>query len=153
MNDERAYHYMGLRPGQKAEDINLGYIFIGSCTNARLSDLQLAARIVKGKKISPNLTAIVVPGSRPVKRAAEKIGLDKIFKDAGFEWREPGCSMCLGMNPDKVPDGVHCASTSNRNFEDRQGFGAKTHLCSPARAAAAAIAGHFVDVRRMPEVQ
>lgn len=153
MNDERAYHYMGLRPGQKAEDINLGYIFIGSCTNARLSDLQLAARIVKGKKISPNLTAIVVPGSRPVKRAAEKIGLDKIFKDAGFEWREPGCSMCLGMNPDKVPDGVHCASTSNRNFEDRQGFGAKTHLCSPAMAAAAAIAGHFVDVRRMPEVQ
>ena len=153
MNDERAYHYMGLRPGQKAEDINLGYIFIGSCTNARLSDLQLAARIVKGKKISPNLTAIVVPGSRPVKRAAEKIGLDKIFKDAGFEWREPGCSMCLGMNPDKVPDGVHCASTSNRNFEDRQGFGAKTHLCSPAMAAAAAITGHFVDVRRMPEVQ
>ena len=153
MNDGRAYHYMGLRPGQKAEDINLGYIFIGSCTNARLSDLQLAARIVKGKKISPNLTAIVVPGSRPVKRAAEKIGLDKIFKDAGFEWREPGCSMCLGMNPDKVPDGVHCASTSNRNFEDRQGFGAKTHLCSPAMAAAAAIAGHFVDVRRMPEVQ
>lgn len=138
---------------KKAEDINLGYIFIGSCTNARLSDLQLAARIVKGKKISPNLTAIVVPGSRPVKRAAEKIGLDKIFKDAGFEWREPGCSMCLGMNPDKVPDGVHCASTSNRNFEDRQGFGAKTHLCSPAMAAAAAIAGHFVDVRRMPEVQ
>ena len=153
MNDERAYHYMGLRPGQKAEDINLGYIVIGSCTNARLSDLQVAARIVKGKKISPNLTAIVVPGSRPVKRAAEKIGLDKIFKDAGFEWREPGCSMCLGMNPDKVPDGVHCASTSNRNFEDRQGFGAKTHLCSPAMAAAAAIAGHFVDVRRMPEVQ
>ena len=153
MNDERAYHYMGLRPGQKAEDINLGYIFIGSGTNARLSDLQLAARIVKGKKISPILTAIVVPGSRPVKPAAEKIGLDKIFKAAGFEWREPGCSMCLGMNPDKVPDGVHCASTSNRNFEDRQGFGSKTHLCSPAMAAAAAIAGHFVDVRRMPEVQ
>ena len=109
--------------------------------------------LLKVRRFPPNLTAIVVPGSRPVKRAAEKIGLDKIFKDAGFEWREPGCSMCLGMNPDKVPDGVHCASTSNRNFEDRQGFGAKTHLCSPAMAAAAAIAGHFVDVRRMPEVQ
>ena len=153
MNDERAYAYMDLQPGQKASDIELGYIFIGSCTNARLSDLQLAARFVEGKKIAPNLTAIVVPGSRPVKRAAEKMGLDKIFLDAGFEWRDPGCSMCLGMNPDKVPDGVHCASTSNRNFEDRQGFGAKTHLCSPAMAAAAAIAGRFVDVRQMPEVE
>ena len=153
MNDERAYNYMDLEPGQKPADIELGYIFIGSCTNARLSDLQLAARFVKGKKIAPNLTAIVVPGSRPVKRAAEKLGLDKVFLDAGFEWRDPGCSMCLGMNPDKVPDGVHCASTSNRNFEDRQGFGAKTHLCSPAMAAAAAIAGRFVDVRQMPEAQ
>ena len=153
MNDERAYNYMDLSPGKKAEDIELGYIFIGSCTNARLSDLQLAAKFVAGKHIAPNLTAIVVPGSRPVKRAAEKMGLDKIFMDAGFEWRDPGCSMCLGMNPDKVPDGVHCASTSNRNFEDRQGFGAKTHLCSPAMAAAAAIAGHFVDVRQLPEVQ
>lgn len=152
MNDERAYGYMGLKPGQTAADIELGYIFIGSCTNARLSDLELAARFVKGKKIAPNLTAIVVPGSRPVKRAAEKMGLDKIFLDAGFEWRDPGCSMCLGMNPDKVPDGVHCASTSNRNFEDRQGFGAKTHLCSPAMAAAAAIAGRFVDVRTMTEI-
>ncbi|HFU4012254.1 TPA: 3-isopropylmalate dehydratase large subunit [Streptococcus suis] len=152
MNDERAYGYMGLKPGQTAADIELGYIFIGSCTNARLSDLELAARFVKGKKIAPNLTAIVVPGSRPVKRAAEKLGLDKIFLDAGFEWRDPGCSMCLGMNPDKVPDGVHCASTSNRNFEDRQGFGAKTHLCSPAMAAAAAIAGRFVDVRTMTEI-
>ena len=153
MNDERAYHYMDLQPGQKPADIQLGYVFIGSCTNARLSDLQLAARFVEGKKIAPNLTAIVVPGSRPVKRAAEKLGLDKVFLDAGFEWRDPGCSMCLGMYPDKVPDGVHCASTSNRNFEDRQGFGAKTHLCSPAMAAAAAIAGRFVDVRKMAEAQ
>lgn len=152
INDERAYQYMGIRPGQKIEEIELGYIFIGSCTNARLSDLVLAAKFVKGKKIASNVTAIVVPGSRPVKRAAEKMGLDKIFLDAGFEWRSPGCSMCLGMNPDKVPDGVHCASTSNRNFEDRQGFGAKTHLCSPAMAAAAAIAGRFVDVRKLAEV-
>lgn len=152
LNDERAYQYMGLHPGQKMEEIELGYIFIGSCTNARLSDLELAAKFIKGKKIAPHVTAIVVPGSRPVKRAAEKMGLDKIFLDAGFEWREPGCSMCLGMNPDKVPDGIHCASTSNRNFEDRQGFGAKTHLCSPAMAAAAAIAGHFVDVRKLAEV-
>lgn len=152
MNDERAYHYMNLAPGQTAADIELGYVFIGSCTNARLSDLQLAARFVEGKTVAPNLTAIVVPGSRPVKRAAEKLGLDQIFLKAGFEWRDPGCSMCLGMNPDKVPDGVHCASTSNRNFEDRQGFGAKTHLCSPAMAAAAAIAGRFVDVRQMSEI-
>lgn len=153
LNDERAYQYMDLQSGQTAADIELGYVFIGSCTNARLSDLKLAAQFVKGKKIAPNLTAIVVPGSRPVKRAAEKIGLDKIFLDAGFEWRDPGCSMCLGMNPDKVPDGVHCASTSNRNFEDRQGFGAKTHLCSPAMAAAAAIAGRFVDVRKNFQAQ
>lgn len=152
INDERAYQYMGIVPGQKIEEIELGYVFIGSCTNARLSDLELAATFVKGKKIAPNLTAIVVPGSRPVKRAAERLGLDKIFLEAGFEWRDPGCSMCLGMNPDKVPNGVHCASTSNRNFEDRQGFGAKTHLCSPAMAAAAAIAGRFVDVRKLVEV-
>lgn len=153
MNDERAYHYMDIKPGDKAEDIDLGYVFIGSCTNARLSDLQLAAKIVKGKHISPKLTAIVVPGSRPVKKEAERLGLDKIFTDAGFEWREPGCSMCLGMNPDHVPEGVHCASTSNRNFEGRQGFGARTHLCSPAMAAAAAIAGKFVDVRQLSEIQ
>lgn len=152
INDERAYQYMEIAPGQKIEEIELGYVFIGSCTNARLSDLELAATFVKGKKIAPNLTAIVVPGSRSVKRAAERLGLDKIFLEAGFEWRDPGCSMCLGMNPDKVPDGVHCASTSNRNFEDRQGFGAKTHLCSPAMAAAAAIAGRFVDVRKLVEV-
>lgn len=151
VNDERAYQYMDLEPGQKMGDIELGYIFLGSCTNARLSDLQEAAKIVKGKKIADHLTAIVVPGSRPVKRAAEELGLDQIFMEAGFEWRDPGCSMCLGMNPDKVPAGVHCASTSNRNFEDRQGFGARTHLCSPAMAAAAAIAGHFVDVREIVE--
>lgn len=148
-NDERAYSYMDLKPGQKVSDIDLGYVFIGSCTNARLSDLILAADIVKGKKIASSLTAIVVPGSRPVKKAAEKMGLDKIFIDAGFEWREPGCSMCLGMNPDHVPEGVHCASTSNRNFEGRQGHGARTHLCSPAMAALAAINGKFVDAREV----
>ncbi len=124
-NDERVYAYMDLAPGQKAADIPVGYVFLGSCTNARLSDLQLAARIVKGRKIAEQVTAIVVPGSRPVKRAAEKLGLDK------------------------VPAGVHCASTSNRNFEDRQGFGAKTHLCSPAMAATAALYGRFVDTRQL----
>lgn len=149
VNDERAYNYMGLEPGQKAEDINLGYVFLGSCTNARLSDLVEASHIVKGNKVHPNITAIVVPGSRTVKIEAEKLGLDKIFKEAGFDWREPGCSMCLGMNPDQVPDGVHCASTSNRNFEGRQGKGARTHLVSPAMAAAAAINGKFVDVRKV----
>ena len=109
----------------------------------------MAAEIVKGHKISDKLTAIVVPGSRPVKKAAEALGLDKIFTDAGFEWREPGCSMCLGMNPDHVPEGVHCASTSNRNFEGRQGHGARTHLCSPVMAALAAINGKFVDAREV----
>lgn len=152
MNDERAYSYMDMEPGQTAEDIKIGYVFIGSCTNARLSDLRLAAKFVKGQKIAEHVTAIVVPGSRPVKRAAEAEGLDKIFLAAGFEWRDPGCSMCLGMNPDKVPEGVHCASTSNRNFEGRQGYGSRTHLCSPAMAAAAAIAGKFVDIRQMTEI-
>ncbi|MGX7163463.1 3-isopropylmalate dehydratase large subunit [Enterococcus massiliensis] len=147
MNDERAYNYMALSPGQKPEDIEIGYVFIGSCTNGRLSDLQEAAKMVAGRKIKDSITGIVVPGSRPVKHAAEAIGLDQIFKQAGFEWREPGCSMCLGMNPDQVPAGVHCASTSNRNFEGRQGKGARTHLCSPAMAAAAAIYGTFVDIR------
>ncbi|PTF13912.1 3-isopropylmalate dehydratase large subunit [Staphylococcus devriesei] len=149
INDERAYNYMDLQPGQTASDINLGYVFLGSCTNARLSDLIEASRIVKGQRVHPNITAIVVPGSRTVKKEAEAIGLDKIFKDAGFGWREPGCSMCLGMNPDQVPEGVHCASTSNRNFEGRQGKGARTHLVSPAMAAAAAIHGKFVDVRKV----
>ncbi|EAD3285970.1 3-isopropylmalate dehydratase large subunit [Listeria monocytogenes] len=148
MNYERAYEYMGLKPGQTAEEIELGYVFIGSCTNARLSDLEEAARIVKGNKVKNNIRALVVPGSRQVRNAAESIGLDKIFIEAGFEWREPGCSMCLGMNPDQVPDGVHCASTSNRNFEGRQGKGARTHLVSPAMAAAAAINGHFIDIRK-----
>ncbi|MFK4566693.1 3-isopropylmalate dehydratase large subunit [Enterococcus sp. UD-01] len=148
INDKRAYHYMDLKPGQRPSDIEIGYVFIGSCTNGRLSDLEEAAQIVKGKKVKAGITAIVVPGSRPVRKAAEKIGLDKIFIEAGFEWREPGCSMCLGMNPDQVPAGVHCASTSNRNFEGRQGKGARTHLCSPAMAATAALAGTFVDIRK-----
>ncbi|QLK86474.1 3-isopropylmalate dehydratase large subunit [Staphylococcus sp. 17KM0847] len=148
-NDARAYDYMGLQPGQTASDIPLGYVFIGSCTNARISDLIEASQFVKGRHVHPNITAIVVPGSRQVKKQAEKLGLDQIFKEAGFEWREPGCSMCLGMNPDQVPAGVHCASTSNRNFEGRQGKGARTHLVSPAMAAAAAIHGHFVDVRKV----
>ncbi|WP_010052252.1 3-isopropylmalate dehydratase large subunit [Carnobacterium maltaromaticum] len=152
MNHERAYRYMGLEPGQKASEIELGYVFIGSCTNGRLSDLKEAARFVAGQKVKAGIRAMVVPGSRQVKLAAEKIGLDQVFKDAGFEWREPGCSMCLGMNPDQVPDGVHCASTSNRNFEGRQGKGARTHLVSPAMAAAAAIHGHFIDIRQEVEI-
>ncbi len=151
VNDERAYQYMGLKPGQLATDIPLGYVFLGSCTNARISDLVEASHIVKGNQVHENITAIVVPGSRQVKKEAETMGLDTIFKDAGFEWREPGCSMCLGMNPDQVPAGVHCASTSNRNFEGRQGKGARTHLVSPAMAAAAAIHGRFVDVRKVVE--
>lgn len=148
-NDARAYDYMGLQPGQTAADIPLGYVFLGSCTNARLSDLIEASKFVKGQQVHNNITAIVVPGSRQVKKQAEALGLDTIFKEAGFEWREPGCSMCLGMNPDQVPAGVHCASTSNRNFEGRQGKGSRTHLVSPAMAAAAAIHGHFVDVRKV----
>ncbi|WP_438798543.1 3-isopropylmalate dehydratase large subunit [Staphylococcus pseudintermedius] len=151
VNDERAYQYMGLKPGQLATDIPLGYVFLGSCTNARISDLVEASHIVKGNQVHENITAIVVSGSRQVKKEAEAMGLDTIFKDAGFEWREPGCSMCLGMNPDQVPAGVHCASTSNRNFEGRQGKGARTHLVSPAMAAAAAIHGRFVDVRKVVE--
>ncbi|EGQ2688599.1 3-isopropylmalate dehydratase large subunit [Staphylococcus pseudintermedius] len=151
VNDERAYQYMGLKPGQLATDIPLGYVFLGSCTNARISDLVEASHIVKGNQVHENITAIVVPGSRQVKKEAEAMGLDTIFKEAGFEWREPGYSMCLGMNPDQVPAGVHCASTSNRNFEGRQGKGARTHLVSPAMAAAAAIHGRFVDVRKVVE--
>lgn len=149
LNYERAYQYMDLKPGQTASDIDLGYIFIGSCTNARLGDLEEAAKIIGDRHIADGLTGIVVPGSRPVKEAAEAQGLDKIFKEAGFEWRESGCSACLGMNPDQIPEYVHCASTSNRNFEGRQGHNARTHLCSPAMAAAAAIAGKFVDVRTL----
>lgn len=144
---ESALEYMALKPGTKIEDIKLDRIFIGSCTNSRINDLIAAAKIVKGKKVSSNLKAMVVPGSQLVKLQAEKIGLDKIFKESGFEWREAGCSMCLGMNPDILEPGQRCASTSNRNFEGRQGKGGRTHLVSPIMAAAAALEGHFVDIR------
>jgi 3-isopropylmalate/(R)-2-methylmalate dehydratase large subunit len=138
---------MDLTPGTAMQDIALDRVFIGSCTNSRIEDLQAAARVVRGKKVNPRLVALVVPGSQQVKAQAEQLGLDKVFKDAGFEWREAGCSMCLGMNPDILQPGQRCASTSNRNFEGRQGRGGRTHLVSPAMAAAAAVAGHFVDIR------
>jgi 3-isopropylmalate/(R)-2-methylmalate dehydratase large subunit len=145
---ERALIYMDLKPRTRITDIKLDKIFIGSCTNSRIEDLRLAASVVKGRRIAPNIRlAMVVPGSGVVKAQAEKEGLDKVFRDAGFEWREPGCSMCLGMNDDRLGAGERCASTSNRNFEGRQGEGGRTHLVSPAMAAAAAIAGHFVDIR------
>jgi len=145
---ERALTYMGLKPRTRMTDITLDKIFIGSCTNSRIEDLRAAAAVVKGRRIASNIRlAMVVPGSGLVKAQAEKEGLDRVFRDAGFEWREPGCSMCLGMNPDKLDSGERCASTSNRNFEGRQGAGGRTHLVSPAMAAAAAIAGHFVDIR------
>jgi 3-isopropylmalate/(R)-2-methylmalate dehydratase large subunit len=144
---ERALQYMDLRPLTPIQDIALDRVFIGSCTNSRLEDLRAAARIVEGKKVHPRVRAMVVPGSHQVKVAAEQEGLDRVFSDAGFEWREAGCSMCLGMNPDILQPGERCASTSNRNFEGRQGKGGRTHLVSPPMAAAAAIAGHFVDVR------
>ncbi len=144
----RALEYMALKPGTPVVDIPLDRVFIGSCTNSRLEDLRAAARVVAGKKVARTLKeALVVPGSRVVKAQAEKEGLDKIFRDAGFEWRDAGCSMCIGMNPDVLPSGERCASTSNRNFEGRQGKGGRTHLVSPIMAAAAAIAGHFVDIR------
>jgi 3-isopropylmalate/(R)-2-methylmalate dehydratase large subunit len=145
---ERALHYMGLQPRTRITDIKLDQVFIGSCTNSRIEDLRLAAAVVKGRRVAPSIRrAMVVPGSGLVKSQAEREGLDRIFRDAGFQWREPGCSMCLGMNDDRVEAGERCASTSNRNFEGRQGAGSRTHLVSPAMAAAAAIAGHFVDVR------
>lgn len=145
---ERALVYMGLKAGQSISDIYLDRIFIGSCTNSRIEDIRAAAVVVKGQKKAANIKqAMVVPGSGLVKAQAESEGLDQIFIDAGFEWREPGCSMCLAMNADKLGAGEHCASTSNRNFEGRQGYGGRTHLVSPAMAAAAAVAGHFVDVR------
>ncbi|MBZ9560205.1 MULTISPECIES: 3-isopropylmalate dehydratase large subunit [Modicisalibacter] len=151
----RALDYMGLAPRQKIADIRLDKVFIGSCTNSRIEDLREAARVARGGKVADSVKlAMVVPGSGLVKRQAEAEGLDKIFIEAGFEWREPGCSMCLAMNADKLEPGEHCASTSNRNFEGRQGYGGRTHLVSPAMAAAAALAGHFVDVRefnRQPE--
>jgi len=144
---QRALEYMGLKPGTPIQEIKIDRVFIGSCTNGRLEDLRAAAEIVKGKKVADGVYAMVVPGSTWVKAQAEKEGLDKIFKEAGFDWREAGCSMCLGMNPDILKPGERCASTSNRNFEGRQGKGGRTHLVSPQMAAAAAIAGHFVDVR------
>ena len=144
---ERALEYMGLQPETPVEQIRVDRVFIGSCTNSRLEDLRAAARVVKGYKIHPQVQALVVPGSQAVKRAAEREGLHEIFLGAGLEWREPGCSMCLGMNPDILQPGERCASTSNRNFEGRQGRGGRTHLVSPMMAAAAAIKGHFTDIR------
>jgi 3-isopropylmalate/(R)-2-methylmalate dehydratase large subunit len=144
---ERALAYMGLKPGTPIADIKIDRVFIGSCTNARIEDLRLAALYAKGKKVAPTVNAMVVPGSGLVKKQAEEEGLDKVFKEAGFEWREPGCSMCLAMNADVLQPGERCASTSNRNFEGRQGKGGRTHLVSPAMAVAAAVEGHFVDIR------
>jgi 3-isopropylmalate/(R)-2-methylmalate dehydratase large subunit len=146
----KALAYMGLTPGMRMQDVEVQHIFIGSCTNSRIEDLRAAASVAKGRKVAANIRqALVVPGSGLIKAQAEAEGLDKIFIDAGFDWREPGCSMCLGMNPDKVPSGERCASTSNRNFVGRQGPGARTHLLSPAMAAAAAITGKLTDVREM----
>ncbi|SIT57690.1 3-isopropylmalate isomerase subunit, dehydratase component [Mesorhizobium prunaredense] len=144
---QRALDYMGLTPGTKITDIALDRVFIGSCTNGRIEDLRAVAKVVEGKKVSPHVDAMIVPGSGLVKEQAEAEGLDKIFVAAGFDWREPGCSMCLAMNDDRLKPHERCASTSNRNFEGRQGFKGRTHLVSPAMAAAAAIAGHFVDIR------
>jgi len=145
---KRALEYMGLEAGQPLSSVAIDHVFIGSCTNSRLSDLRKAAEVIRGRKVNPGVKAIVVPGSFGIKLAAEKEGIDQVFIEAGFEWREAGCSMCLAMNDDIVPPGGRCASTSNRNFEGRQGNGARTHLVSPEMAAAAAVAGHFVDVRQ-----
>jgi 3-isopropylmalate/(R)-2-methylmalate dehydratase large subunit len=144
---ERALQYMALTPGTRIQDIELDRVFIGSCTNARIEDLRLAAEVVRGRHVSPRVRAMVVPGSGLIKEQAEREGLDTIFREAGFDWREAGCSMCLAMNDDRLEEGERCASTSNRNFEGRQGKGGRTHLVSPAMAAAAAIEGHFVDIR------
>jgi 3-isopropylmalate/(R)-2-methylmalate dehydratase large subunit len=144
---ERALEYMDLEPDTPVEDISIDRVFLGSCTNARLDDLRAAADVIRGRKVSESVYAMVVPGSTSVKHQAEAEGLDAVFKDAGFDWREAGCSMCLGMNPDILSAGERCASTSNRNFEGRQGPGGRTHLVSPEMAAAAAITGHFVDIR------
>ena len=149
---ERALQYMALEPNKPLVDVHVDKVFIGSCTNSRIEDLREAAAIVRrvGGRIAPNVKlAMVVPGSGLVKQQAEREGLDAVFKAAGFEWREPGCSMCLAMNADRLEPGERCASTSNRNFEGRQGAGGRTHLVSPAMAAAAALQGHFVDVRRL----
>ncbi|MDF1506918.1 3-isopropylmalate dehydratase large subunit [Robertmurraya sp. DFI.2.37] len=149
----RALAYMGLKEGQKIQDIKIQHVFIGSCTNSRIEDIRAAAEMVKGKQVHPGVRALVVPGSQFVKRTAEEEGLNRIFEEAGFEWRDAGCSMCLSMNADVVPSGEHCASTSNRNFEGRQGAGARTHLVSPQMAAAAALNGHFVDIRNLNKVE
>ncbi|WP_227395651.1 3-isopropylmalate dehydratase large subunit [Jeotgalibacillus aurantiacus] len=149
---KQALEYMDLKEGQALSDIEIQHVFIGSCTNSRIGDLRAAAKVIEGRKVHPNVTAIVVPGSFTVKMKAEQEGLDQVFKEAGFEWRESGCSMCLAMNDDIVPAGERCASTSNRNFEGRQGAGARTHLVSPAMAAAAAVNGRFTDVRSMVNV-
>jgi 3-isopropylmalate/(R)-2-methylmalate dehydratase large subunit len=149
---ERALAYMALEPGTPIQEIRVDRVFIGSCTNARLEDLREAAAIVAGKRVASTVRALVVPGSATVKRQAEEEGLDRVFEAAGFEWRRAGCSMCLGMNPDILQPGERCASTSNRNFEGRQGRGGRTHLVSPAMAAATALAGHFVDVRELEPV-
>ena len=140
---------MGLKPKMKISEIKVDKIFIGSCTNGRIEDLRLAAKLLKGKKIANNVSAMVVPGSGLVKKQAEEEGIDKVFKDAGFQWREPGCSMCLGMNEDQLSSKERCASTSNRNFEGRQGRGGRTHLVSPGMAVAAAIKGYLADVREI----
>ncbi len=146
---QRKYEYMGLKPGQKVSELKVDHVFIGSCTNGRIEDIRSAAGVVKGRKVAKGVRALMVPGSGLVKEQAEQEGLDRVFVEAGFEWREPGCSMCLAMNADKVGHGERCASTSNRNFEGRQGRGARTHLMSPAMAAAAAIEGHLADVREL----
>jgi len=146
---ERSLNYMGLKANTKISDIKIDKVFIGSCTNGRIEDLRNAANLLKGKKVAKNVSAIVVPGSGLVKAQAEEEGLDKIFKEAGFEWREPGCSMCLAMNADKLKPRERCASTSNRNFEGRQGRGGRTHLVSPGMAVAAAVNGHLADVRKI----
>jgi 3-isopropylmalate/(R)-2-methylmalate dehydratase large subunit len=146
---ERALTYMALEPNTAITDIAIDKVFIGSCTNSRIEDLRAAAKVVRGRRVARNVKlALVVPGSGLVKAQAEKEGLDRVFRDSGFEWRDAGCSMCLGMNDDRLSPGERCASTSNRNFEGRQGAGGRTHLVSPEMAAAAAIAGHFVDIRR-----
>ena len=144
---ERALHYMALEPGTPIAEIAVDRVFIGSCTNSRIGDLRAAAEVVAGRRVADSVSAMVVPGSQQVKAQAEAEGLDRVFRDAGFDWRVAGCSMCLGMNPDILAPGERCASTSNRNFEGRQGRGGRTHLVSPQMAAAAAIEGHFTDIR------
>ena len=145
----RSLDYMGLRPGMKLTDITVDAVFIGSCTNGRIEDLRAAAEILRGKHLAPGVRGMVVPGSGLVRMQAEEEGLDKVFTDAGFEWRLAGCSMCLGMNPDQLAPGERCAATSNRNFEGRMGRGGRTHLMSPVMAAAAAVTGHLTDVREL----